>query len=48
MLKKGYSLEDEHLWPLELITVIDGVLLKLQANCLEGNEFTLSVNEIEF
>ena len=48
MLKKGYSLEDEHLWPLELVTIIDGVLLKLQANCLEGNEFTLSVNEIDF
>ena len=37
-----------NLWPLELITIIDGVLLKLRANCPGGGEFTLSVNETDF
>ena len=48
VIKKGYSLDDATLWPLELITCIDGILLKVQAQCLKGKEFTLKVNEKDY
>ena len=48
VIKRGYSLEDPNLWPLDLVTTVDGVLLKLQANCPNGKEFTLRVNGDDF
>ena len=33
VLKKGFSIDDENLWPLELITSFDNFRLKLEANC---------------
>ena len=48
VIKKGYSLDDPNLWPLELVTFVDGILIKIQANCLKGKEYTLNINDKDY
>ena len=41
VLKKGYTITDTNLWPLELITTIGGIQLNLQANICQVNNNTV-------
>ena len=46
--RKGFRLRDKDLWPITLIVEVEGITVKAQFTCPNGNDFELSINNVPY